>query len=63
MLTITELKKEAGNLNYGLDGMNKYMCMLNYGTDNLDVLLSMCKRVKNMKRIGYTGESSNQKPY
>lgn len=61
MLTITKLKKKVVHLNFELDGMTKFVRMLNFGTNNIDSKLSMDKLAKNMKRIVYMNRESNSK--
>lgn len=56
MLIITKLKNEIGHLNSELEGMTKFVRMLNYGGDKLNSILSMGKLAKNMKGLRYTKE-------
>lgn len=56
MLPIIELKKEGGHLNFFLDGMIKFLCMLKFWANNLNVILGMGKSIKDMKGIAYTSE-------
>lgn len=51
MLTITELKQEVRHLNYKLEGLTKYVCVLSFGVDNIDTILSVGKPTKNMKYL------------
>lgn len=61
MLTILEFKEEVGHLNSKLEGMIESICMLNYGTENLKEVLGVGNSLKDIKGIGYNGESSNSK--
>lgn len=56
MLTIAKLKREVGRLKFELEGMIKFMRMVNYGVGNLGDIFSVGKLAKNMKGLGYTYE-------
>lgn len=56
MLTIAKLKREVGRLNFELEGMIKFMWMVNFGAGNLNVVFNVGKLVKNMKGLGCTCE-------
>lgn len=53
MINVSELKKEVDHLNYILNGITKYVCILNSRDENIDVILGMGKLLKEMKGIGY----------
>lgn len=57
MLTILELKKEVGHLNFKLDGMIKYLRVLNSRTKILKEILGVRNSSKDMKVMEYTRES------
>lgn len=61
MLTILELKEKVDHLNYKLECITKFVCLLNSKTENLGEILGLGKSSKYMKGIGYIGESSNSK--
>lgn len=42
-ITLSELKKEVNQLISKLEGIDKYMCMLNYGYKTLDEILGIAK--------------------
>lgn len=41
--------------------MIKFVRMLNYGASNINIILNVGKPMKNMKRVGYTSDSSTSK--
>lgn len=51
MLAITDLKQDVKHLNFELEGMTKYVRMLNYKADKLDEIWSMSKPAKYTKEI------------
>lgn len=53
MINVSELNKEVDHLNYILNGITKYVCILNSRDENIDVILGMGKLLKEMKGIGY----------
>lgn len=61
MLTISNLKEEVIPLNYKLDGMTKDVRMLHSETESHNEILGVGKLSKDMKGIGYSGESPNSK--
>lgn len=61
MINVSELKKEVDHLNYKLNGITKYVCILNSRDENIDVILGMGKPLNEMKGIGYISESPNSK--
>lgn len=61
MDTVSELNEEICHLNSKLEGMTKYVCMINYGTKTLDEILRVVKMSRGMKRIRYNYDSSKIK--
>lgn len=61
MVTILELKEKVRHLISKHNVMNKFVRMLNFGTESLDEILGMGKSSIDMWGIGYTGQSSNSK--
>lgn len=61
MTTITYLKEEIEHLNSKLEGMTKYVRMVNSRTENLKEILREWKTSKDMKGIGYTYGSFHSK--
>lgn len=51
--TISELKEEVYHLNSKLEGMKKFVCMLNFGYKTLDEILGIGKTTRDMKRIEF----------
>lgn len=61
MLNISRLEELVGHLNSKLDGMTKFVRMLNFGTEGLYEILGVGKSSKDMNKIGCFGETSNPK--
>src|ERR1044072_3138568 len=55
-----ELQEEASLLESKLAGLNKSLCLLNSGTDDLDDLLEASKKGKSKKGIGFDYTSTNE---
>lgn len=49
MTTISDLNEEVHYLNSKLEGMTKFVCMLNYGSETLDEILGVEKIIGKMK--------------
>lgn len=61
MTTISNLKEEVGHLNFKLQGMTKFIPMLDFGTETLELIIGVGKTSKYMKGIGSIYKSSNSK--
>lgn len=61
MLTISELKEEVVHFNSKLDGITKFVRMLNSRTESLSEILGVGKLSKYMNGIGYSRKSPNSK--